>query len=295
MTAKTEQKFLAAERKNANAFFGELFMTHLRKEQAELTAAVRVPANAQVGRQFPGDAGGLVQLLFAEGIRDLFEGRVSGFQRLREAQAFEYWQALVFEAAFERDTTPDRFRRGFSVTSVGSCLLALHLGSVRTAQAIALRIAAETHDPACNRFLASTGAVTFQARLIELIAQQPLNLDWTKLPPLGRYEDLLDPTRDGERYLADLEWGCQEHLNQSRESKRVVFPFAFAVFAPLPIELVMWLVWRRKLGLEHGTHGHPLLESPLASLDPAPSSEPPSELMGLLEQGIPHMQAYLAG
>jgi len=63
----------------------------------------------------------------------------------------------------------------------------------------------------------------------------------------------------------------------------------------LPIELVMWLRYRRVSGLDCATLGHPLLESPLAVLDPPAFAETASNALTLLEQGMPKLRAYLEG
>jgi hypothetical protein len=226
-------------------------------------------------------------------VQQLFNGRTEGFQLLHEAQVFAYWQARVYEAAFERDMAPDRFRRGLSSHDFCACLLAWHLGATKTAAVIMQRLVAQTHDRA-DFWRASTGAQRFMARLYEQATKTELDIDWDRLPQFEGYEVLLDPELKGRDYSAVLEWACTEHIAQSRQSKKTAFPFATAIYAPMPIELLTWLKLRRRDGLEHGTHGHPLLESTLALLDPPPPSGSKSELLTLFERGIPHMQAYLA-
>lgn len=130
------------------------------------------------------------------------------------------------------------------------------------------RLIAESHDSPCSHWAISTGALPFIVRLSEQFTEQQLDIDWRKLPALSGYEALLDPELKGERYRAAWDWACREHIAQSKPSKKGFMPFAAAVLAPLPVELVIWLKMRRRAELEHGTHGHALLESFLATLDP---------------------------
>ena len=139
----------------------------------------------------------------------------------------------------------------------------------------------------------STPALTFQARLFELTTGERLELDWSKLLPLGRYAELLDPELAGDAYGNALEWACAEHLLGARPN-RSLNPCVSDGFAPMPIELMTWLRYRRSSGLDHSTQGHPLLETALATLDPPSADGSQLEDLELLELSAPHLQAYLA-
>lgn len=131
------------------------------------------------------------------------------------------------------------------------------------------------------------------ARLFELSSGVRLDIVWDKLPPMGRYQELLVPDLDHARYVSVLDWACAEHIAQTIETKQKFLPFVTNGFAPLPIELVMWLKYRRLSGLEHRTLGHPLLESPLAVLAPPAFEEISTNALDLLERSMHHLHAYL--
>jgi hypothetical protein len=172
-------------------------------------------------------------------------------------------------------------------------LIALHVGATDTAEAIMKRVAAESHDAETNYWRASTGALTFQARVYELLTGQPLAMDWSKLLPLEEYESLLSDDCTGNAYADALTWSCSAHIEQSTQNNKRFWPFAIGLSTSMPIEIMSWLRYRRGRGLEHATWGHPLLESPMANLDPPPSSPPASDLLRLLDRGMPHIRAYL--
>ena len=292
MSAAAEARFLARERETAEGFFKPEYLAYVSQKRAELEHLVTLPPSAAIGRKLPAVAGSLHTTLAAEGMRALFAGRTEGFGLLRDAQVFAYWEAVVYEAAFQRDTAPDRFRRGHSIKAFAYCLLAWHLGAEATAEAIMSRLVAESHDSVCTHWAASTAALPFMARLYEQARGEALDLDWSLLPALEGYQALLDPELKGQKYLEALDWACEQHIAQTNDSKSKFMPFAIAVLAPMPVELITWLTLRRRAGLEHGTHGHPLLESLLATLDP-PIVEGRAEVLRLYERGEPHLRAYL--
>jgi hypothetical protein len=286
---------LAQQLKTTDGFFQGEYLAYSSQKRAELERLVSESPSAAVGRKLPAVAGSLHDTLCAEAMRALFAARAEGFALLRDAQVFAYWEAVIYEAAFQRDLAPDRFRRGSSVRSFGRCLLAAHLGAEKAADAIMRRLIAESHDSSCSDWAISTGALPFMVRLYEQVTQQQLDIDRRKLPALGGYEALLEPELMGERYRAALDWACKEHIAQSKPSKRGFMPFAAAVIAPLPVELVVWLKMRRRAGLEHETHGHALLESFMATLDPPLAQAPRAEIVSIYERGEPHLLAYLNG
>ena len=85
-----------------------------------------------------------------------------------------------------------------------------------------------------------------------------LDLVWDKRLPMRRYQDCLAPDLDSERYASVLDWACVEHTAQTIETKQKFLPFVTDGFAPLPIELLMWLRTARvRSPVRDG--GHPLL------------------------------------
>ncbi|MDF3068911.1 MAG: hypothetical protein K0R38_4512 [Polyangiaceae bacterium] len=294
MTAKSERAFLDKQRNASANVLDSDHLKFLAKERAEVEQLVRQAPSVTVGRKFPAAAAALREQLAAEGEVELLAGDLRGWTKIRDAQAFVYWEARVYEAAFDRDERPDRWRRGLSVVSFADCLIALHLGAADAASALMKRLVGESQGTANNYWQASTGAITFMARMYEQRTNQKLDMAWSKLPPLGGYEKLLADDCTGDAYVSALEWGCTEHIAQTRETKQKLLPFVVGLSTAMPIELMTWLQQRRAQGLDFATHGHPLLESPLANLDPPVSQAPSSDLLQLLELGIPHMQAYLA-
>jgi hypothetical protein len=115
---------------------------------------------------------------------------------------------------------------------------------------------------------------------------------WHKL-----HAALLDDSCSGAEYADALEWACSEHIAQTRETQQQLLPFAYGVAFAMPIELICWLRYRRGRGrgLEHATHGHPLLETALATLDPPPPppTQAPLRLTQLVELALPHLRACL--
>ena len=237
MSVSSERQFLEHQKRIAEGFFEPEFLAYLQQKRAELERLVGQPPTAAAGRRIPAVASSLRTLLLAEGIRSLFEGQPGGFAKLQEAQTFEYWEARVYEHAFQRDQTPDRFRRGLQVVSFGDCLLALHVGASDTADAIMRRLVSESFDSSCNDWAASTEAITFQAHLYEEVTRQKLEINWSKLPQLQGYRTLLNPELKGADLSRALDWACVQHMEQaqSQEPTGKFMPFAATALCKWPI------------------------------------------------------------
>jgi hypothetical protein len=292
MTEKAEKSFLKRERDRLQAWPAPEMKAYFDEGEEALRRMIKQAPSPAHGRKCASHFANLCDLLTNEGLTLLFNDSPSGWQRLHEAQRLRLWEARIQEHAFQLDTTPDRFRRGFSVSAFPASLLSLHLGAHDTAEAIMGRVVAESHDSLCNYWRASTPSLAFMARLFQLSSGVKLDIVWGKLLPMGRYEELLSPDLDGARYASVLDWACTEHIAQTKGQKSFL-PFVAHGFGPFPIELVMCLRYRRASGFECATLSHPLLESPLAVLDPPPFVETPTKALTLLAQSMPHVRAYL--
>ncbi|HYQ02763.1 MAG TPA: hypothetical protein VER96_29030 [Polyangiaceae bacterium] len=293
MTERAEKNLLKRERDLVLAWPAPEVKAYFAEGEESLKAMLKQAPSPANGRKCASHFANLQDLLTNEGLSLLFNESPSGWQRLHEAQRLRLWEARIQEHAFQLDKTPDRFRRALSVGSFPASLLSLHLGARDTAEAIMGRLVAESHDSHCNYWRASTPSLAFMARLFELLSGTKLDIVWGKLLPMGRYEELLLPDLDGERYASALDWACTEHIAQTRMTQKQFLPFVTHGFAPLPIELVMCLRYRRASGFECATLGHPLLQSPLATLDPPGFVETPCKALTLLAQSMPHVRAYL--
>ncbi|HWO13720.1 MAG TPA: hypothetical protein VNN80_29660 [Polyangiaceae bacterium] len=223
----------------------------------------------------------------------ILRGDPDGWDVMHDYLEYQHWGTLMFEEIYQRDTRPDPHRLRLTIRAFSEVLLALHLGRRPAADATLLRLSREAREKECRHWKHSTGALAFQVRLYELWTGRDADFDMGKLPPLGEYEQLLDPTCVGERYRASLAWACAEHIAQTVDTKKRCPPFNIGLFRTLPMEIVLWQRYRERLGLDAETDQHPLLESPLALRTPPPRSAPPSALRTLLNRAIPHMDAYL--
>ena len=284
------QTQLAATRSN--------FSTSLEGEaqagETELKSLASAPPSSAIGRQLPGIAPRLQRWYLARGLLRLWEGDAAGWQDLRDFSFSKYWDGRVLETAYQSSTDPNRFRPDLGSTAFSDALLALHLGDVDRAKFTMQRLVAQSREVNAHNWHVLTGALAFQARLFERLTGEAVDLAWDELPPLGRYEPLLDDGLSGSAYSAALDWACQEHLKESQTRKGGVSVFTAGPYAPLPIELMSWRRYRRDRGLPHGTEGHALLESPLAALELPPPASQPTAFRRLIEGCLPHYRAYLA-
>lgn len=250
--------------------------------------------DADLGRVTTGSVAGLGRDLAREGAHLVMAGQQKAWRYLWEACLALGWNFRVQEVAYERDTSPDRWRRCEMVGAFSYMLLAEHLGACDTAADIGVVMAENSRDNACSDWLQSTGMLAFMATVYEEWTGRGLGIDSSKLLPMGRYEELLSPNCVGAEYEAALTWACTERLDQAKYWSQRTFGPLSPPFTVLPIELVMWQRLRKRQGLEVSTFGHPFLEGPLAVLEP-PIPEDPSEMWPCVERAIPHLREYLKG
>lgn len=288
-----EKNFLeqqeAATRKN----FDAALQQEAEAGRVELEAIATSPPSPQTGRSLPGVTGRQVRWHLSRGLIRLWDGDAGGWQDLSDVVFCQRWNARIQEAAYQRSTDPERVRIDVTSKIFSDALLATYLGDQETADVHMDRLVAQTREG--RGWRNESGALTFQARLYERIAERSLNLSWERLPPMGRYEELLDDGLSGSSYSAALDRACQEHLSESKTRKGRLSAFTVGGYAQLPIELMCWLRYRRQKGLPHATEGHALLESPLATLEVPPPLPEPTSFRNLVERCLPHYHAYLSG
>ncbi len=289
-----ERRFLSSEIPKFQSSVGSLFDDRLRALIQQFSGLLDSPGEAAVFRKFLTVARELSEWLEAVGICQILDGAADGWAKMHDAMDFHEWWSLVAEEAYQRDTRPSRVRFHVFVETFSMVLLAVHLGHESAANAFLKAIASQDQDDSCDNWRLSTGALAFQLRLYERWTGKAAGLNWAKLPPLGRYENLFSSACIGAQFREDLAWVCEEHILQTRSTERYYPPFKTGTFRIMPIEIIMWLRWRRREGLEVATDGHPLLESPLAVLDIPAVSETVSEHRALLERAIPQLRAFLS-
>ena len=287
---RAEQRFLEKEREVGAPAWDAVLETRMQK----LEALAELEPSASSGRELIVQAGAVTNWLEGNGFGRVWRGDPGGWDGVHDFLEYLHWEALMFEETYQRDTNPGRFRFHLTVRVFSEVLLALHLDRRNVADAFLLSGVREVHEKK-DVWRYSTGAPAFQVRLYELWTGERSGLDWSKLPPLGPYEPLLEPSCVGDRYRESLAWACAEHIAQTRDSNKRTPPFTIGAFRYLPIELILWRRFRERAGLETDTDEHPLLESPVASLSPPARSQQPSRWRTALDRAIPHLRAYLRG
>lgn len=289
-----EAQFLQTQLAATRSNFSTLLYEEAQAAEAELKSLASARPSSASGRQLPGSTLSLQRWYLARGLLRLWEGDAAGWQDLRDVSFSQYWNGQVIETAYQKSTDSNRLRPDLSLAAFSDALLALHVGDVESARFTMQRLVVKSREVNAHKWAVKTGALAFQARLFESLVGERVDLAWDTLPRLGRYEALLDDGLSGSAYSAALDWACQEHLKESQTRKGGVSVFTAGPYSQLPIELVSWLRYRRDGGLPHGTEGHALLESPLATLEVPPPSSEPTPFRRLIEGCLPHYRAYLA-
>src|SRR5262245_25743615 len=109
--ARSEQRFLEKEREvGAPPWDAEL-----EESMRKLEELVAFEPAAKTGREFIVEAGALTNWLEGHGFGKVWRGDPSGWDGVYDFLDYLHWQSVLFEAIYERDRRPERFRLRLTV------------------------------------------------------------------------------------------------------------------------------------------------------------------------------------
>ena len=225
-----------------------------------------------------------------QGASEVLEGHSTGWTAIHRAAAYTWVHLKAFIGAYHADTRRRKQNRVRANTAALNLAHLLALGAEPEAQWLGGRLLASTRDGS----LGPWNLTPFEPFMVHLYSRSvgvPFE-STMEVAGLGVYQAIFDQWESGG-LNAEIGALCDYHVRRSQEIDEDFPEFVSGRYNLLPIEILALRQVRGQMGLETHLPDHPLLATPLASMEPMPL--PKDELFEAIDERVEEMYGKFFG